>query len=163
VGKLKMRSLPALSASMPMWDCLQLFKIGRAHMAVLCEATEGSLRSLCINLIHTHRHLLHTENTSSILLGMLYCPLHHITATAGTSVQSRRRHMSASWTRWGSQRIFMRALPHSTSEAAIQLPLTSSGASAPLSPLIAATCAESRVCTFSTFFNCVPFFQKMCV
>lgn len=40
VGKLKMRSVPALSAAMPMWDCLQLFKIGRAHMAVLCEATE---------------------------------------------------------------------------------------------------------------------------
>ena len=43
MGKLKMRSVPALSAAMPMWDCLHLFKIGRAHMAVLCEATERPL------------------------------------------------------------------------------------------------------------------------
>jgi hypothetical protein len=42
IGKLKMRSLPALSADMPMWDLLHLFKIGRAHMAVLCEASEGA-------------------------------------------------------------------------------------------------------------------------
>lgn len=46
VSQLKVRSLPALSASMPMWDVLQLFKIGRAHMAVLCEAPEGSAPSL---------------------------------------------------------------------------------------------------------------------
>ena len=40
VSQLKIRSLPALSASMPMWDVLQLFKAGGAHMAVLCEAPE---------------------------------------------------------------------------------------------------------------------------
>ena len=45
MSQLKVRSLPALSASMPMWDVLQLFKIGRAHMAVLCEAPEGSAQS----------------------------------------------------------------------------------------------------------------------
>jgi CBS domain containing-hemolysin-like protein len=43
VGDLPMRSLPALSASMPMYDILHLFKIGRAHMAVLREATPGAL------------------------------------------------------------------------------------------------------------------------
>lgn len=42
VKHLKVRSLPALSSSMPMWDVLQLFKIGRAHMAVLCEAAESA-------------------------------------------------------------------------------------------------------------------------
>ena len=42
VAELEMRSLPALSATMPMYDILQLFKIGRAHMALLKEASPGA-------------------------------------------------------------------------------------------------------------------------
>jgi hypothetical protein len=41
VRDLPMRSLPSLSSTMPMYDVLQLFKIGRAHMAVLREASPG--------------------------------------------------------------------------------------------------------------------------
>lgn len=42
VGELPMRPLPALSATMPMYDVLHLFKIGRCHMALLKEATHGA-------------------------------------------------------------------------------------------------------------------------
>lgn len=42
VGDLPMRSMPSLSASMPMYDVLHLFKIGRAHMALLREASPGA-------------------------------------------------------------------------------------------------------------------------
>ena len=55
MGKLKMRSVPALSAAMPMWDCLHLFKIGRAHMAVLCEATERALPCPCCGMLWCFR------------------------------------------------------------------------------------------------------------
>lgn len=47
VRDLPMRSLPSLSASMPMYDVLQLFKIGRAHMAVLREASPGAAVRAC--------------------------------------------------------------------------------------------------------------------
>lgn len=55
MSQLRIRSLPALSASMPMWDVLQLFKIGRAHMAVLCEAPE-SARPARDHCTHTPSH-----------------------------------------------------------------------------------------------------------
>jgi hypothetical protein len=47
IGELPMRGLPSLSASMPMYDVLHLFKIGRAHMALLKEATDGAAPPAC--------------------------------------------------------------------------------------------------------------------
>lgn len=42
MSDMPMRPLPSLSAAMPMYDVLQLFKTGRSHMALLCEASDGA-------------------------------------------------------------------------------------------------------------------------
>jgi hypothetical protein len=43
-----MRTMPKLSANMPMWDVLHLFKTGRTHMGLLCEASDGVLQRSCV-------------------------------------------------------------------------------------------------------------------
>lgn len=40
VAQLQIRPLPALSAETPLWQLLQLFKVGRTHMALLCDAPD---------------------------------------------------------------------------------------------------------------------------
>ena len=60
VADLELRPLPSLSATMPMYDVLHLFKIGRAHMAILKEANEGVLPLSCC-FLHTLVVLSHAE------------------------------------------------------------------------------------------------------